>query len=83
MNFQSDLKSPDVNEKLFASRNPLVFKNSIGPTARILVLYIRLDQEAIFDSISFAVQGQLQIDIGVSFSHSTFEPGAKDNKRYK
>ena len=51
----------------------------MAPTAHIVVYYIRPDQEAIADSISIAVQGQLQNDIGISFSHSTLEPGAKVN----
>ena len=51
----------------------------MAPTAYIVVYYIRPDQEAIADSISLAVQGQLQNDIGISFSHSTLEPGAKVN----
>ena len=51
----------------------------MAPTAHIVVYYIRPDQEAIADSISIAVQGQLQNDIGISFSHSTLELGAKVN----
>lgn len=71
--------SANENDNLFESRFQLKLKNSMAPVARIVVYYIRPDNEAIADSISIPVPGHLENDIGISFSHSTLEPGAKVN----
>ncbi|XP_012936322.1 CD109 antigen [Aplysia californica] len=59
----------------------LMITTAMAPTCRILVYYIRHDNEVVADSIAFLVEGLFENRVTVSFGVDISEPGAEVDVR--